>query len=148
MMKKKLFVACALTLALATTSLTAFAATSYNTPAEAAADITGKTVEEVTQQRQSGTTYGAIAAEAGKLEEFKQAMQDIYKNALAERVSSGAMTQEQADALLAARAERQSTCDGSASGNGGCGLGLGGGRGMGCGKGSGRGMGNGNCVNQ
>lgn len=145
-MKKKLFAAFALTLALVATSITAFAATSYNTPAEAAAGITGKTVEEVTQQRQSGSTYGAIAAEAGKLDEFQQAMQEIYKNALAERVSSGAMTQEQADALLAARAQRQTTCDGSGSGNGGCGLGLGGDRGMGSGKGFGRGMGNGICI--
>lgn len=144
MMKKKLFAACALALALTATSITAFAATNYDTPAEAAAGITGKTVTEVTQQRQAGTTYGAIAAEAGKLEEFKQAMQDIYKNALDKRIAAGTMTQEQADALLAARAARQAICDGS--GNGGCGLGLGGGNGMGGGHGAGRGMGNGICI--
>lgn len=144
MTMKRFFTGCAVVLALTATSLTAFAATTYSTPAEAAAGITGKTVEEVTQQRQSGTTYGAIAAEAGKQEEFQQAMQDIYKNALDERVASGAMTHEQADALLAARAERQATCDGSGSGSGGCGLGLGGGKGMG----GGRGMRNGTCIYQ
>ncbi len=148
MMKKRFFTACAVALALAATSVTAFAATTYSTPAEAAAGVTGKTVEEVTQQRQSGTTYGAIAAEAGKLEEFKQAMQDIYKNALDERVASGSMTQEQADALLTVRAERQAACDGSGRGSGGRGLGLGGGSGMGGGRGAGGGMRNGTCVYQ
>lgn len=144
MMKKRFFTACAVALALAATSVTAFAATTYSTPAEAAAGVTGKTVEEVTQQRQSGTPYGAIAAEAGKLEEFQQAMQGIYQSALDARVASGRMTQEQADALLANRAKRQAACDGSGSGSGGCGLGLGGGRGMG----SGRAMRNGTCIYQ
>lgn len=51
----------------------AYAATSL-TPAEIAANLTGKSVSELQQQRQAGQTYGAIANEAGKLEEFKTQM--------------------------------------------------------------------------
>lgn len=144
--KKRLVTGCMVALALVATSMTAFAATTYGTPAEAVAGITGKTVEEVTAQRRAGTTYGAIAAEAGKLEEFKQAMQETYKEALDARVADGKLTQEQADKLFAERVERQSTCDGSGNG-GGCGLGLGNGGGVGRGMGGGRGMQNGACRN-
>ena len=148
MMKKRIFTACAIALALTATSVTAFAAAAYSTPAEAVVGITGKTVEEVTQQRQDGVTYGAIAAEAGKLQEFKDAMQGIYEDTLNARVASGSLTQEQADELLAARAERQAACDGTGNGTGGCGLGLGGGRGMGGGCGTGRGRQNGFCLSR
>lgn len=134
-------------LALAGASITAFAVSAYSTPAEAVAGITKKTVEEVTAQRQEGTTYGAIAAEAGKLEEFKQEMQELYKKALEARVADGRLTQEQADQLLADRAERLWTCDGFGTGAGAGGLGLGNGRGVGRGTG-GRGIQNGACMNR
>ena len=157
--KKRIIAGFVVALALVSTSVSVFAASAYSTPAEAAAGITGKTAEEVREQRQGGATYGAIAAESGKLEEFKQAMQGIYKDALAARVADGRLTQEQADEMLAQRAARQETCDGSGNGAGcglgmgnGGGLGLGSGHGGGLGQGSGRGMGgrgmqNGACMN-
>lgn len=143
--KKSMIAGVIAALALGATSITAFAAAAYSTPAEVAAAVTGKTVEQVTALRQGGTTYGAIAAEVGKLEEFQQAVQQIYKDALDARVADGKLTQEQADQMLAQRAERQSACDGSGNG-GGCGLVVGSGRRVGGGMGGGRGMQNGSCL--
>ncbi len=163
---KRLLVGGLLVLVLSATSVTAFAAV-YKTPAEAAAGITGKTQEAVVSERQSGKSYGSIASEAGKLEEFQKAMLDIFKERLDARVANGTMTQAEADAALAAMKERQAICDGNGTGNGTgpkcSGLGLGRSaddrgldKGAGKGRGSGRGMGlglgmgqrNGSCLNQ
>lgn len=128
-------------------SVTAFAASSYSTPAEAVAGLTGRTVEDVTAERyETGKTYGTIADDAGKLEEFQTEMLQIKKDILADRVEAGLMTQERADAILAAIEENQATCDGTGSlGNGqrmGAGFGgkYGNGQGYGQGQGYGRGM--------
>lgn len=161
---KRFLVGGMLVLVLSATSVTAFAAV-YKTPAEAAAGITGKAQEAVVAERQSGKSYGSIASEAGKLEEFQRAMLDIFRERLDARVANGTMTQAEADAALAAMKERQATCDGTGTGNGaglkgsGCGLGRsaddrGLNKGAGMGRGSGRGMGlgmgqrNGSCLNQ
>lgn len=62
-------------LALSCISVPAFAA--YNSAAEAVADLTGSTIEEVTAARRSGITYGTMASDAGKLEEFQKALEDM-----------------------------------------------------------------------
>ena len=92
----------------------AFAAEA-RTPAEIAADLTGKTLEEVQAAREDGKTYGALAGDAGKLDEFKAAMLESRKALLAERVEAGTMTQEEADAILAAIEKNMATCDGTGS---------------------------------
>lgn len=134
----------------------AFAAGIVQTPAEIVAGLTGKSVEEVNAARENGATYGEQAAEAGKLEEFKDERLALLKSRLDEAVANKELTQAEADAIYARMAERMENCtgDGSgcAAGNGGCG--LGGGRGMGqgfgrgngggCGMGGGRGLGG--CV--
>ena len=67
------------------TSLTAYAASTYNTPAEAVAGLTGKTVESVIAERsETGKTYGTIANEAGKLTEYKAEILEIKKDTLTE----------------------------------------------------------------
>ncbi len=109
----------------AATTLTALAAPAYETPAEAAAEVTGKTLEEVLEERQSGKSYGMIAAESGALEEYQEAILELRQEALASKVEDGIITQDQA------------ACDGT--GAGGCGWGRGHGRGMG------RGLQNGSC---
>ena len=116
------------------------AAPAYGTPAEAAAGVTGRTLEEIAEERLSGKPYGLIAAESGMLEGFQAAMLEIREAALAARVESGALAQEEADAVLEAIRQRQAVCDGT--GAGGCGLGAGRGRGGPCGWGMGR---NGGC---
>ncbi|WP_312650034.1 DUF2680 domain-containing protein [Aminipila sp.] len=95
-------------------SVTAYATSSYSTPAEVTAGVTGRTVEEVTAERyETGKTYGTIADEAGKLEEFQTEMVQIKKNILEDRVEAGLMTQENAGAIITAIEENQSTCDGT-----------------------------------
>ncbi|WP_330634521.1 hypothetical protein, partial [Anaerovorax sp. IOR16] len=82
-------------LALGATSLTAFAASNYKTPAEAVAALTGKTVESVVSEKTANNvTYGSIAKDAGKLEEFKQEQLQMKKDILEKRVADGTMTQE------------------------------------------------------
>lgn len=145
---QKTFAIAAMVLAMGATSVTAFAASQYKTPAEAVAGITGQTVESVIAQRQdTRKTYGAIAAESGKLDEFKAEILEMKKDNLAAQVAAGRITQEQADAIIKAIEENQVNCDGTGTakigqsmrakfGSNGTGLGNGGtGRGTGMGRG-------------
>jgi hypothetical protein len=45
-----------------------------STPAQVVTEITGKSEVEVREERQSGKTYGEIAKDNGKLQEFKTEM--------------------------------------------------------------------------
>lgn len=135
---KKFVVIGAVVLVVAALSVTAFAAAKYSSPAEAAAGLTGRTLEDVVAERtETDKTYGAISNEAGKLEEFKAELLEIRKEALAEKVADGRLTQEQADEILAAITENIANCDGSGS------LRLGQQLGVGFGNGNGKGMGRG-----
>lgn len=120
-----------------TLTTSALAAPAYGSPAEAAAGVTGKTLEEVIAER-PGKSYGMIAAEAGALEAFQAAVRELWEEALEARVAEGALTREQADARLDALRQRQETC-------GGMGCGQGRGRGMGRGQGQGMGLRDGSC---
>lgn len=118
-------------------SLTALAADAA-TPAAVAAEVTGQTVENVTANRmESRKTYGAIASDAGKLEEFKGKMFEAKKAILKEKVASGAVTQEKADAILEALENNMASCDGSGSAQIGSSMGAAFG-GMGGGRSAGR----------
>lgn len=97
---------------------TAFAAVSGTTPAEITAGLTGKTVEQVTAERSDGKTYGTIADEAGKLEEFKAQILEQKKSVLDQRVADGKITQEQADAIYNSLKSNQANCDGTGNGIG------------------------------
>lgn len=152
---KKYVVLGAVVLVMGATTLTAFAASNYSTPAEATAGLTGKTVEDIiTEKNETGKTYGEIASEAGKLEEFKDEMLDVKKQILDEKVAAGIITQEEADEIIAAIEENQLNCDGTGSGRIGQGMGagfggmMGQGNGNGQGRGNGRGLGNGSCQFQ
>ena len=90
----------------------AYAATT-KTPAEIAAGLTGKSVETLYQERAAGQTYGAIANEAGKLEEFKTQMLEQKKTILDQRVADGKLTQERADTIYNAMKNNQADCDGT-----------------------------------
>lgn len=115
------------------------------TPAGIASAVSGMTAEEVTAARAAGKTYGAIAQEAGKLEEFKTENLVQKKAVLKQRVADGFMTQAQADAILKSIEANYATCD--TTGNAGIGRknGMGFGQ-MGAGQnyaGNGGGMGQG-----
>ena len=145
---KKILAAGVAVFALSALSITAFAASAYNSPAEAAAALTGKTVESVVEQRQeTGDSYCTIAEEAGVLDEYKAAVLEMKKDALDARVAAGTLTQERADEITAAIEENMADCDGSCD-NSGAGLGqkFGAGFGLGNGDGTGSGLGNGNCA--
>ncbi|MGB4984271.1 MAG: hypothetical protein WBO70_00675 [Erysipelotrichaceae bacterium] len=149
---KKIITISTLAAIIATTGITAYAAT-YKTPAEAAAGVTGKTIEEVTTIRQNeNKSYGTIAKEAGKLDEFKKEVLEMKKERLNTLVKEDKITQTKADEIISNIEKRQQTCDGTPNNNGDkLNLGLGQGNGKGQGKGQGRGQGNrlqdGSCTN-
>ena len=143
----KLLSMVAVTLVMSVTSIGVFAASTYNTPAEALAGLTGKTVEQVVQERQeTGKSYGVLADEAGKLEEFKDETLQIKKDFLDKRVATGTLTQAKADEILKAIEANQAICDGTGSAKIGQKFGAGFGNGMRNGNdmGNGNGMRNGN----
>ena len=155
----KSYIAAATIIGLLGVTGTAFAAVTGKTPAEITAGLTGKTVEQVITERATGKTYGSIANEAGKLDEFKTQTLEQKKSFLDQRVADGNLTQEQADAILNSIKTNQTTCDGTGSARIGksmaAGFGQGQGQGMGKGQGmrngtglrNGGGMGRGTCLN-
>ncbi len=137
---KKVWIVGAVILAVAVTAITSFAASEYNSPAEALAALTNKTEEQLIQERQeSGTTFGAIAEENGVLEAFKAEMLQIKKDRIEAKVADGTLTRAEADEIIQAIEERMAECDGSGScGNRGL-FGTRSGRGGGCRMGNGEG---------
>jgi len=119
-------------------------ATGSTTPAGIVSTLTGKSLEQVTVERAAGKTYGAIAIEAGKLDEFKAENLEQKKVILDQRVKDGYLTQAQADAAYDTMKANQATCDGTGSARMGQRNGSGSGQGMGMGagqrNGGGRGM--------
>lgn len=111
------------------------------TPAGIVSTLTGKSLEQVTAERAAGKTYGTIASEAGKLDEFKAETLELRKGNLDQSVKDGNLTQAQADAAYNTMKANQAICDGTGSARMGLGNGTGQGMGMGAGRGNGGGRG-------
>lgn len=122
-------------------------ATGSTSPAGIVAGLTGQSLEAVTAERAAGKTYGTIAQDAGKLEEFKAENLEQRKTVLDQRVKDGNLTQAQADAIYISMEANQATCDGAGNARlgqrTGAGAGAGFGQGMGMGTGTGTGQRNG-----
>lgn len=113
-MLKKAAVILGIVTALCATGITAYAATSYKTSAEIVAELTGRTVQDVADERaETGKTYGMIAKEAGKLEDFQTAMVEMRKSYYSGLVNDGSMTRQQADTAVAAIENHHANCDGT-----------------------------------
>lgn len=141
----KIILAIAVAAAVLTMTGAAFAA-DFKTPLEIVSQLTGKSAESLNTERAEGKTYGAIAKENGKLDEFKKEMQEQKKAILDQRVADGKLTREEADKIYNMLKENMETCDGSGSGGfgrkSGIGFGMAGARNFGnnagCGMGFGR----------
>lgn len=113
---KKVTTIGAIVLAMGVTGASGFAASMYKTPGEAAAGVTGKTLESLVLQRQeTKESYGAIAAEEGKLDEFKKEVLEIKKEHINTQVKEGRLSQEKADEMIKAIEENQVDCEGQGS---------------------------------
>lgn len=115
------------------TTSVAFAA-EFKTPADIVSALTGKTAAEVQEERVEGKTYGTIAQESGKLDEFKTQMLEQKKAILDQRVKDGVITQERADQIYNAVKSNSANCEGTGDGVGKK-YNAGFGRGQGMGKG-------------
>ena len=115
---------------------TAFAAAN-GTPADIVAGLTGQTVDTVNAERVTGKTFGTIADEAGKLDEFKVQILEQKQAILNQRVAEGTLTQEKANEISESIATNQATCDGTGTAKIGKSMGAGFGQGQGMGNGTG-----------
>ncbi|SFJ51158.1 hypothetical protein SAMN02910355_2875 [Terrisporobacter glycolicus] len=137
-------------------SVSVFAASTYNSPSEIAAALTNRTVESVTKEREdSNKTYGSIAKEAGDLDEFKSENLEMKKEVIQEKVENKEITQEKADKIVEEIENAQENCDGTGNGEKigqkyslGFGKSMNSHRGDGNGKGKGLGLRDGSCLNQ
>ena len=127
-----MFAAFLFTLAASAASEAATPKASAKTPAGIVAQLTGRTISDVMQERhETGKTYGTIAKESGKLAEFKKECLEIKKKILKEEVANGRLSQKEADKILAAIKANQAACNGdgygrkNGSGYGYCGYGRG-----------------------
>ncbi len=124
------------------TSVTAFAASKYTSPADIVAGLTGRTTDSVIEEHNNeNKTYGTIANEASKLDEFKKENLELKKETINEKVANGTITQDEANKLIKTIEENKSNCDGSGSSTK---IKLG----LNKGKGQGKNFQNGNCLTQ
>ena len=115
---KKFAIMIAVVFSLATVSVSVFAKGSDDVVASLA-KITNKTVEEVVAlKNENNKSYGEIAKDAGKLEEFKLERTKLFKERLAEKVADEKITQEKADEILERRIQNMENCDGKGTGEG------------------------------
>jgi len=98
---------------------TSVVAATFKSPAEIYAGLKGVTVEEAYDAKAAGSTYGELADEAGVLDAFKAEMLENRKAMIQDRVESGQLTQEQADAYIENMEANQANCDGTTMGAGG-----------------------------
>lgn len=138
----KKIAAIAAAVAVLTTAGAVFAA-EFKTPAEILSGLTGKPIESLNEERTEGKTYGTIANENGKLDEFKTQMLEQKKAILDQRVAENKLTREKADEIYNALKENMASCDGTGSARIGrkFGAGFGNGVNRGTGRGAGQGMG-------
>ena len=109
---KKLVAILTLTVLIGAGAGFAYASSSVR-PAEIYANLAGVTVDEAYDLKlESGKTFGELAQEAGVYEDFQAATLAAKTTMIEEMVTSGELTQEEADEILAALA----TCDGTSQG--------------------------------
>jgi len=90
-----------------------FGASNYTTPAEVAAGLIGCTVEDVIAEHdETGRNYGQIAADAGLRNEFIDEMALLREDKIAAKVTSGDITQAQADEIFTLIAAHQALGNG------------------------------------
>ena len=107
---KILLVSAAAVLVCCAFAIPAFAEASYQTPAQAAAGVTGMTLEEVQEERaETGKTYGEIAAENDRLAEFQEARQSMREEAA-----------DTEPAAVSSTGNGNGACDGSCNSTGIC----------------------------
>jgi hypothetical protein len=127
--------------------------TAQATLADIVAKLTGKTVDEVRDDRAAGTSFADIASESGvSSSKIVSDALTARKAMLDDLVKQGKITQAQADAALARMTtrlnDRVSSTTGCTGAGPGAGTGAGGGYGRGSGGGNGRGSGGvcGGCI--
>ena len=125
-------------------------ADSFKSPAQTYADLAKVSVEEAYELRGTEKTFGQLASENDLLDDFRKANLESKKSILADMVTNGEMTQEQADEIIKAMEENDCLTPGEnrvgqkfGAGFGRALNGQGQGAGQGLRRGNGQGRGNG-----
>lgn len=108
---KKLIALSLAATAVLSTSIISFADSKYDNPIQAAAGLTGKTIEEVSEARKNGQTLAQYVDQFGKLEEFQAEVLEQKREMIQARIEAGRITQEQGDAILKNMEENQENCN-------------------------------------
>lgn len=95
-----------------------YAAAAYKSRPEAAAGLTGKTLDEVIAARKAGTPYGQQVETPEAQAAFEAEIQEQFKDRLNALVTEGKLTQEEADARIKAMEEHIADCDGESAQDG------------------------------
>ena len=77
------------------------------------ADLTGKTTEEILQERVENKTFGQIAEENLVLDEFRNEMFAHKQEVIEQKVKEGTLTEEKATEIKEIIKERRANCLGS-----------------------------------
>jgi len=81
-------------------------------PVDILSELTGRSVAELQQERLQNETYGSMAKDAGKLDEFEALMLKEKKVILDQRVAEGKITEQQAAEIYESLQNKQSDCEG------------------------------------
>lgn len=112
----------------------------FDNPAEVYSNLTEKTLDEAYELRSDGKTYGELAKEAGKLDEFRKANLENKISIINERVDEGLLTQKEADEIIETMKDMDCTTLGENRFNQKYNLGFGQGNGQGFKRGNGQGF--------
>ncbi len=74
-------------------------AAEFKSPVEILSGLSGQSIEELRNQRLEGMSYGAIAEDYDKLDQFREQMLGRKKAILEQRVEDGVLTREEADEI-------------------------------------------------
>jgi len=85
----------------------------HTTKQEILSHLTGKTKDQIEEERLQAKTYGEVAKNNQVLEEFKQENLESIKTTLQEKVEKGQITEEQKDRIVNNIEEHHANCDGT-----------------------------------
>lgn len=116
---KNIAIAGLLALGVGATSFTVYAQANYDNPREALSAMTGKTMEEIHDLRQTeGVTKAELFNSEADYKAFQDEVLEQRKERVQERVENGNLTQERADEILTRMQDGTFKQDGSGLGQG------------------------------
>jgi len=74
--------------------------------------LTGEKIEKIAELKKEYKTYGDIASEYGKRDEFRKENLELKKEIIEEKVKGGDLSREEANSIITKIESRMKNCDG------------------------------------